>query len=905
MKKKFSLLLLALVLVVAMSIPAFAKTTVKELDDGKFKVTFTYGGNLDAEEVYLAGNFPGDKVFGDGAENNWNASHPDWQMEMKNGKWSITKTLAKGTYAYKFVVNGSDWVKDSQASMFEGDGYGGQNSVVKAGSNKLKGEVKVSGKVINKLEYNDTDSSEDPVRMNNDIQIMADGTMYDEVKEKKIDRLDYSAQINLEVDADDLTDIENGAIETLTPDTAELYEAEFTLLTDPADYTLQINGKDLTNSYDSLGLLDAITGNEPRKNGTTNPNDLVKSGNYTRRFKVEGNTDDVLDYNMAVTEYLDNTTLYLKDKESSDVYLGYANMEKDFSLGDRKVTVGSHLQFNQDTTGKLTDTESVFVESEVIDNLTLKGQYTALSTKKMKEGSAWTIEVRIPELEAADGAENKPMPEVGEVEEMHLVGTMQDPTWTPSDKSFPLTKVADGVWRITSSKLKEGDTFKILWDSDSWDDSHEITASNETNGDNITLNSSSSYAEAGDFLYDRGSSLFAEANYKIVDQEASMQARIKAGDYSITKYKGEFTAGVRTMEQNAYLPVAKDSIMEDSQSGYQTAYVEGEYNVLDNLIVDGEVEYRTATGDLAVDDGEDIEDGDALNEKVKLGADWANPINGLDYVKGHIDVDPQDTNDFDGEQQEVFAEAQTSIIPFLKTLKGNTTQRLDSEISKYYVETELDIPVKQVAHVKGNMTYADDPVTGFEDDKATRIWVEGKLHKLPGIQDYITHVLVNYEMDDNKENGEGLVDDVNYGDDGNDWKNKLYAETKFQMPNVDNWDGVTTKLEFQEVEDGNVDYVPENINKDDQFYLGDSKEFVEWYSFMTFKTGYDLPYDFRSDLTVKYDMNHGEISEYEDDAILAKVTKKFNDRTSLEVSYNKQDGDEGEDYSKVLLETIF
>ena len=116
-------MLVALV-VVLVAVPAFAKTSVESADeDGKVNVTFTYEGNLDANAVFVAGEF-----------NNWSPNHPFWRMKKKDGAWQVTKKLDQGEkYQYKFTVYGGGelkWVKDEDASTFEADGFGGQNSVL-------------------------------------------------------------------------------------------------------------------------------------------------------------------------------------------------------------------------------------------------------------------------------------------------------------------------------------------------------------------------------------------------------------------------------------------------------------------------------------------------------------------------------------------------------------------------------------------------------------------------------------------------------------------------------------------------------------------------------------------------------------------------------------------------------
>ncbi len=56
-------------------------------------------------------------------------------------------------------------------------------------------------------------------------------------------------------------------------------------------------------------------------------------------------------------------------------------------------------------------------------------------------------------------------------EEVHLVGSMNN--WNPADKSYPLQKGKDGVWRNTF-KFKKGTEYKIMYDSSSWEEEKHV-----------------------------------------------------------------------------------------------------------------------------------------------------------------------------------------------------------------------------------------------------------------------------------------------------------------------------------------------------------------------------------------------------------------------------------------------
>ena len=79
-------------------------------------VQFVFAG--DASTVNVAGEF-----------NSWSTS-ADPMKKQSNGTWTLTKALAPGKYAYKFVLNGTDWKADENSPETADDGYGGKNSVV-------------------------------------------------------------------------------------------------------------------------------------------------------------------------------------------------------------------------------------------------------------------------------------------------------------------------------------------------------------------------------------------------------------------------------------------------------------------------------------------------------------------------------------------------------------------------------------------------------------------------------------------------------------------------------------------------------------------------------------------------------------------------------------------------------
>lgn len=76
--------------------------------------------NPDAKKVYLVGDF-----------NDWSPSADPMTDDNADGEWTLFYPLTIGTYAYKFVVDGKNWVPDPTNPTSEPDGFNGRNSILK------------------------------------------------------------------------------------------------------------------------------------------------------------------------------------------------------------------------------------------------------------------------------------------------------------------------------------------------------------------------------------------------------------------------------------------------------------------------------------------------------------------------------------------------------------------------------------------------------------------------------------------------------------------------------------------------------------------------------------------------------------------------------------------------------
>lgn len=91
--------------------------------------------SADAKKVNLAGSF-----------NDWNATAQE-MTESASEDFVTTVSLAPGKYAYKFVLNDSEWIADPTNQVEEDDNHGGKNSVVQVteGAGELLTSAATSG----------------------------------------------------------------------------------------------------------------------------------------------------------------------------------------------------------------------------------------------------------------------------------------------------------------------------------------------------------------------------------------------------------------------------------------------------------------------------------------------------------------------------------------------------------------------------------------------------------------------------------------------------------------------------------------------------------------------------------------------------------------------------------------
>ncbi len=81
-------------------------------------VLFRYR-NSNAKKVYVVGDF-----------NDWSPVSDPMADENGDGEWTLFYPLQPGRYAYKFVVDGKNWIPDPTNPDSEPDGFSNRNSIL-------------------------------------------------------------------------------------------------------------------------------------------------------------------------------------------------------------------------------------------------------------------------------------------------------------------------------------------------------------------------------------------------------------------------------------------------------------------------------------------------------------------------------------------------------------------------------------------------------------------------------------------------------------------------------------------------------------------------------------------------------------------------------------------------------
>ena len=95
------------------------KAFVKVNDKPVARVTFTLPNNLQADTLYLVGDF-----------NEWNGTATPFVRDLE-GIWSITVDLRLGrAFQFRYLRNGQEWINDDEADAYVYNPFGTNNFVV-------------------------------------------------------------------------------------------------------------------------------------------------------------------------------------------------------------------------------------------------------------------------------------------------------------------------------------------------------------------------------------------------------------------------------------------------------------------------------------------------------------------------------------------------------------------------------------------------------------------------------------------------------------------------------------------------------------------------------------------------------------------------------------------------------
>ena len=95
------------------------KTFVKSGGKTVARVTFTLPESIWADTICLVGDF-----------NNWNRTSHPFQRD-REGKWILIVDLELGrAYQFRYLVDGKEWMNDTQADVYVHNDYGSDNFVV-------------------------------------------------------------------------------------------------------------------------------------------------------------------------------------------------------------------------------------------------------------------------------------------------------------------------------------------------------------------------------------------------------------------------------------------------------------------------------------------------------------------------------------------------------------------------------------------------------------------------------------------------------------------------------------------------------------------------------------------------------------------------------------------------------
>lgn len=785
--------------------------------------------------------------------------------------YEFSAEFPKGNFEYKVAIDGA-WTENYGK---DGTKDGGNISItvpqdkstVKFSFNyktkEIKHEVKIEGFnlipiITNKVEQKGKNAK---YAVTNEFELGVLSQNLD-MKSKFSYNFDYDKnnKANKFTNLGDDADIKNLKIEELTAD----YKTKV------GTAGVMINKTNIKASTEYLGILEVNKETDDRES-TKNISDIA-SNNIG--FKLS--TDKFVKLDAAISKYV--ADIYSSENKTEKT-LATINAEK--SLLKNKLTLGTSNLFYQvthdDVDEDLLINATVYGKMDLTKNLNVKAELAYLSTGSILETKGNTGTFKQPDgkwkfvFDATEAKATK-VTTSNPISEVHLVGAFQ--SWNPADKTYALTKQADGTW-VGYFNVPDGNEYKFMYDSSSW--------STTESPNNLKVEET---IQKADGLENGLNGYFAEANYSFGN-----------------KNKGNVKLGTKFLAENVYLPFANDDLLYREnysnvkrENGLVDYWLNADYQLTkNNKLIAKQFIRNTDKDDMKVN-----------NETILTLENKG--IKGTEYIKATFANDTVAKDFYFGNKdyQVLSLETKLDKLPLVKYAKLSTDQRLGSDTSKYYLETELKDTLYFINYVKGNITYAQDETNyGFQGGDALQYWTEIKLTDIPVIYSFVPYITVSYESDDN--GNDGIVERKAYynkDDNDNDWLKKFKVETKLSHESLTKWDGLTVAYETRKIEEGKTNYTPSDLTKDEQYYVASARTFIDWYSLLSLSTGYTFPKEIKGKVTYKYDLAHEAVSDYENDGLKVELEKKIG-KTTINASYNSKDSDEGKNYTKVVVKTVF
>lgn len=606
MSKKLLMCVMAAALVL-LALPAYA--------EDKIPVAFTFKPPIPATSVSVAGSF-----------NGWSTTANPMSDSEGDGIWTTVIELAPGTYQYKFVVNGDKWYEDPYSAEYVPDGFGGKNSVIYVGVAKPAAAA-------------------------------AGGLKFDGWLESKIERVGDATPNNYNDVYLKFSGIMRPGLETFT----EIHGWK-TLNLGSLDgwkgfLPLPVDGIEVNQAVFTLSLADGLSAKLYYKGHAGNTKDPMVF------IKSDGDEDKIWDrkaVELVYSKALVDGRIGVASLADKNTTMVYGEVQGEIAPG---LTLGGLFSYETWPTDKREDGEDhrtnlgAYAAVKIDDYTTVRGEVIQTRGTKIVSDSTLPVEVEFvyPKEKESSGAT-----------EMYVRGSFQG--WDEADM-VPMTKDTEGNWRASVQLLPneyeykfyyKGHSIEPQWVGEgpggdpwtrvvsgpglqefvftedvsstpsikgSWDgwQLHPMTKDSSTGYWKIALNIPS----AGTYQYgfDVDGTWYGRGGNIVL----SVGAGGREADYAALAYLAELEYAKDPLGAKIGVKGAQASF--DAPRGlvgtdYRTIYADTWYEIADNTKL---LLYAAYSTNGAGDSG-------TATTTVKPGFDITAPAPGVEYVKGHYEI---------------------------------------------------------------------------------------------------------------------------------------------------------------------------------------------------------------------------------------------------------------------------